>query len=50
MTITELRVGVVGTGMMGADHVNRLTEKVTGARVSAIIEPDAGAWPGSRGG
>lgn len=41
-TTTELRVGVVGAGMMGADHVKRLTHTITGARVSAIIEPDAG--------
>lgn len=39
---TELRVGVVGAGVMGSDHVRRLAEKTTGAVVSAIIEPDAG--------
>jgi myo-inositol 2-dehydrogenase/D-chiro-inositol 1-dehydrogenase len=39
MTI-ELRVGVVGAGMMGADHVARLTHRIAGATVSAIIEPD----------
>jgi myo-inositol 2-dehydrogenase/D-chiro-inositol 1-dehydrogenase len=41
-TTTDLRVGVVGAGMMGADHVNRLTTTIAGAVVSAIIEPDAG--------
>ncbi|HEY9469451.1 MAG TPA: Gfo/Idh/MocA family oxidoreductase [Propionibacteriaceae bacterium] len=41
-TLGELRVGVVGAGMMGSDHVTRLTRRVTGATVSAIIEPDAG--------
>ena len=40
MTISELRVGVVGAGMMGADHVARLTHRIRGAAVSAIIEPD----------
>ena len=40
MTTTELRVGVVGTGIMGADHVARLTSTIAGAYVSAIIEPD----------
>jgi len=41
-TTTDLRVGVVGTGIMGADHVARITNTVTGATVSAIVEPDAG--------
>jgi myo-inositol 2-dehydrogenase / D-chiro-inositol 1-dehydrogenase len=39
---TDLRVGVVGTGIMGADHVARITGTITGATVSAIVEPDAG--------
>jgi myo-inositol 2-dehydrogenase/D-chiro-inositol 1-dehydrogenase len=39
---TDLRVGVVGTGIMGADHVARITGTITGASVSAIVEPDAG--------
>jgi myo-inositol 2-dehydrogenase/D-chiro-inositol 1-dehydrogenase len=37
---SELRVGVVGAGMMGTDHVTRLTHRIAGAAVSAIIEPD----------
>lgn len=37
----EFRVGVVGAGMMGADHIKRLTSTISGARVSAVIEPDA---------
>jgi myo-inositol 2-dehydrogenase / D-chiro-inositol 1-dehydrogenase len=41
-TTTELRVGVIGTGIMGADHVARLTNITAGASVSAIVEPDAG--------
>jgi len=41
-TTTDLRVGVVGTGIMGADHVARITNTITGATVSAIVEPDAG--------
>ncbi len=41
-TTTDLRVGVVGTGIMGADHVARITSTITGATVSAIVEPDAG--------
>ena len=38
----DLRIAVVGAGMMGADHVVRITERTVGARVSAIVEPDAG--------
>jgi myo-inositol 2-dehydrogenase/D-chiro-inositol 1-dehydrogenase len=37
---SELRVGVVGAGMMGSDHVTRLTRRIAGTTVSAIIEPD----------
>ncbi len=37
---SELRVGVVGAGLMGADHVARLTHRIAGATVSAVIEPD----------
>ncbi|MCW4457306.1 Gfo/Idh/MocA family protein [Microbacterium sp. MPKO10] len=42
MTTNDIRVAVVGAGMMGADHINRLTNRVAGAHVSAIVEPDAG--------
>jgi myo-inositol 2-dehydrogenase / D-chiro-inositol 1-dehydrogenase len=38
---TELRVAVVGAGMMGADHVARITQRVSNARVTAIVEPFA---------
>jgi myo-inositol 2-dehydrogenase/D-chiro-inositol 1-dehydrogenase len=41
MAEAELRVGVVGAGMMGGDHVARLTNRINGARVAAIVEPDA---------
>lgn len=41
-TTQDLRVGVVGAGMMGADHIRRLTRVISGATVSAIVEPDAG--------
>lgn len=42
MTSTDLRVAVVGAGQMGADHVTRITQRISGAVVSAIVEPDAG--------
>jgi len=38
----DLRVGVVGAGLMGADHITRLTHRISGAVVSAIVEPDQG--------
>lgn len=37
----DLRIGVVGAGLMGADHVERITRRTAGAVVSAIVEPDA---------
>lgn len=39
---TELRIVVVGAGVMGTDHIARITRKIAGATVSAIVEPDAG--------
>ena len=38
---TDLRIGVVGAGLMGADHIARITSRISGAVVSAVIEPDA---------
>ncbi|QZY50794.1 Gfo/Idh/MocA family protein [Leucobacter tenebrionis] len=38
----ELRIAVVGAGMMGADHIKRITCRIAGARVAAVVEPDAG--------
>lgn len=32
----ELRIAVLGVGMMGADHVRRITEKIAGARVVVV--------------
>jgi myo-inositol 2-dehydrogenase/D-chiro-inositol 1-dehydrogenase len=36
-----LGVAVIGTGKMGADHVRRIHEVVSGARVSAVVDLDA---------
>lgn len=55
-TLTQdLRVGVVGAGQMGADHIQRITRTISGAIVSTIVEPDVGraeaaaaAAPGAR--
>ncbi|MGA7148341.1 MAG: Gfo/Idh/MocA family oxidoreductase, partial [Microbacterium sp.] len=39
---TDLRIGVIGAGLMGADHISRITHRTAGAMVSAVVEPDAG--------
>ncbi|MGW1029433.1 Gfo/Idh/MocA family protein [Streptomyces sp. NPDC002577] len=35
-----VRVGVIGTGMIGQDHIRRLTDVITGARVTAVTDID----------
>jgi myo-inositol 2-dehydrogenase/D-chiro-inositol 1-dehydrogenase len=35
-----VRVGVIGAGMIGQDHVRRLTEVITGAEVVAVTDLD----------
>ena len=37
---TKLRVCVVGAGRMGADHIERLTRRIVGAEVSAVVDAD----------
>ncbi|MGW3146252.1 Gfo/Idh/MocA family protein [Streptomyces sp. NPDC001177] len=37
-----LGVAVLGAGHMGADHIRRLEHVVSGARVAAVADPDAG--------
>jgi myo-inositol 2-dehydrogenase / D-chiro-inositol 1-dehydrogenase len=34
--MSELRIGVLGVGVMGADHVARITSRISGARVSIV--------------
>ncbi|MEU8979173.1 Gfo/Idh/MocA family oxidoreductase [Streptomyces sp. NPDC048309] len=36
-----LGIAVIGTGRMGADHVRRITEVISGARVAAVADLDA---------
>ncbi len=38
--MSELRIAVVGAGLMGADHVTRIGTRIVGAYVSAVVEPD----------
>ena len=35
----ELRVGVVGAGIMGTDHVRRIERVTAGARVAGVLSP-----------
>lgn len=53
--MTDIGVAVLGVGVMGADHVERIVTRITGARVAVIADPVraqaeqvAGAVPGSR--
>ena len=36
-----LRVGVVGTGVIGQDHIRRVTEVLSGAEIIAVTDTDA---------
>ena len=36
-----LRVGVIGTGMIGQDHIRRMTHVLAGVRVTAVADVDA---------
>ncbi|GAB3402847.1 Gfo/Idh/MocA family oxidoreductase [Schumannella luteola] len=40
MTSKDLRVAVVGAGMMGADHIKRISHRISGAEVVTVVEPD----------
>ncbi|KUG56566.1 inositol 2-dehydrogenase [Kocuria rosea subsp. polaris] len=37
---TPLRVAVVGAGRMGADHIDRIHHRTTGAEVAAVVDID----------
>jgi myo-inositol 2-dehydrogenase/D-chiro-inositol 1-dehydrogenase len=36
-----VNIGVIGTGMIGQDHIRRITEVLAGARVAAVADIDA---------
>lgn len=40
MSKNELRIGLLGAGRMGADHVRRVGERISGARIVAVGDPD----------
>jgi myo-inositol 2-dehydrogenase/D-chiro-inositol 1-dehydrogenase len=37
----DLRVGVIGVGLMGADHAERLVTRIAGARLVAVADADS---------
>ena len=39
--MADLRVCVIGTGAMGTDHIIRINTRMSGAVVTAIVEPDS---------
>jgi myo-inositol 2-dehydrogenase/D-chiro-inositol 1-dehydrogenase len=40
MGAQDLRVGIIGVGMMGADHAERVVNRTAGARLVAVSDPD----------
>lgn len=36
----DLRVGIIGVGMMGADHADRVANRISGATLVAVSDPD----------
>ena len=40
MADRDLRIAVVGAGMMGGDHIARIAHRISGAIVAVIVEPD----------
>jgi myo-inositol 2-dehydrogenase/D-chiro-inositol 1-dehydrogenase len=36
---STLRVGVIGVGIMGADHAHRLVDRISGATLAAVSDP-----------
>lgn len=38
--MTDLRIGIIGVGMMGADHAERVASRISGARLVAVSDPD----------
>lgn len=38
----EIRIGMIGAGQIGEDHVRRITEKISGARVTAVASRSRG--------
>jgi myo-inositol 2-dehydrogenase/D-chiro-inositol 1-dehydrogenase len=41
MADDDLRVGIIGVGLMGADHAERVAHRLANARLVAVSDPDA---------
>jgi len=37
---SDLRIGIIGVGLMGADHAERVARRISGARLVAVSDPD----------
>ena len=42
MTLAPLRVGVIGVGLMGTDHAERLSRRTAGVVLAGVTDPDTG--------
>src|SRR5258708_13137195 len=40
--MTTIRIGVIGTGVMGADHVETISKSIARAEVCAVADIDVG--------
>jgi myo-inositol 2-dehydrogenase/D-chiro-inositol 1-dehydrogenase len=40
VAVQELRIGIVGVGLMGADHADRIARRIANARLVAVSDPD----------
>ena len=40
MAANDLRVGIIGVGVMGADHAERVVNRIASARLVAVSDPD----------
>ena len=46
----KVRIGVIGVGMIGQDHIRRITQVLTGGSVTAVNDVDAARAGQARGG